>query len=162
MSRRPPPADFYRAEAYGVEESVGYLMRAVISSMTQSIEKHLEPHGLTHAQWAPLYKLRLGHVSTVAELARVTQSDPGAMTRLLDRLEAKGLCKRVRSTTDRRVVNLELTPEGMAASEKIPEALATVMNEHLAGFSKSEWQALKGYLVRMIDNGVPPRLDCKS
>ena len=32
------------------------------------------------------------------------------MTRLLDRLEKKGLCKRVRSTEDRRVVMIELTP----------------------------------------------------
>jgi DNA-binding MarR family transcriptional regulator len=92
-------------------------------------------------------------VSTVAELARELQTDPGATTRLLDRLEAKGLCKRIRSTEDRRVVNLELTAEGEAAADKIPGALVEVMNEHLAGFSKTEWQALTGYLRRMVANG---------
>ena len=75
------------------------------------------------------------------------------MTRLLDRLEKKGLCKRVRSTEDRRVVQVELTPEGEAAIQQVPAVLADVMNAHLAGFSKTEWQALKGYLQRMLATG---------
>jgi DNA-binding MarR family transcriptional regulator len=58
--------------------------------------------------------LRRSRASTVAELARELNTDPGAMTRLLDRLECKGLCRRSRSTDDRRVVNIELTPEGEA------------------------------------------------
>ncbi len=153
MSRPVPPADFYRPNAYSADESVGYLLRRLLNSMKQETDKRLEPHGLTNAQWEPLYKLKKCQANTVAEMARELQTDPGATTRLLDRLEAKGLCKRVRSTEDRRVVNLELTPEGEAAADNIPAALASVMNEHLAGFSKTEWQALTGYLRRMLANG---------
>jgi DNA-binding MarR family transcriptional regulator len=91
--------------------------------------------------------------STVAELARETQSDPGAMTRLLDRLEAKGFCRRQRSTDDRRVVRIELTPEGEVAAHEVPIVLAQVLNEHLAGFSKPEWAQLKDMLRRMVANG---------
>jgi len=152
MTRSQPPADFYQADAYQAGESVGYLMRRLVQVITQDIGKRLEPHGMTHAQWGPLFKLRRCKEATVAELARELDMDPGAMTRLLDRLEAKGLCKRVRSAVDRRVVNVELTPDGEAASDKVPEALAAVMNDHLAGFSKSEWTALKGYLRRMLEN----------
>ena len=54
-----------------------------------------EPGGPTFPQWLPLYKLHMGEATTVAELARECQLDTGAMTRLLDRLEAKGLCRRV-------------------------------------------------------------------
>jgi DNA-binding MarR family transcriptional regulator len=89
----------------------------------------------------------------VAELARELQTDPGAMTRLLDRLEGKGFCRRNRSTDDRRVVNIELTPEGEIAADKVPAELAQVLNEHLAGFSKTEWTQLKNFLERMISNG---------
>ena len=89
----------------------------------------------------------------MADLARWLQLDAGAMTRLLDRLEAKGLCKRVRSTEDRRVVQVELTPDGELAVAEVPAVLAEVMNAHLAGFSKTEWQALKGYLQRMLATG---------
>jgi DNA-binding MarR family transcriptional regulator len=89
----------------------------------------------------------------VVELARWSNVDAGSMTRLLDRLEKKNLVKRVRSTDDRRVVQVELTPEGRAAVAQAPAVLARVLNAHLAGFSKTEWQALKTYLRRMADNG---------
>ena len=152
MSRSKAPASFYSADGYCANDSVGYLMRRVLLALTQDTDKRLEPHGLTHAQWGPLFLMRKTGSATVAELARELQTDPGAMTRLLDRLEAKGLCKRVRSTDDRRVVNLALTPSGEEAADKVPVALAEVMNAHLAGFSKAEWQTLKGFLQRMLDN----------
>ena len=121
--------------------------------ITQAADKRLEPQGITHAQWGPLFMLRRCRASTVAELARELQTDPGAMTRLLDRLECKGLCRRVRSTDDRRVVNLELTPEGEVAADMVPAELAQILNEHLAGFSKTEWTQLKDFLRRMLENG---------
>jgi DNA-binding MarR family transcriptional regulator len=157
MPRPPAPADFYRPNEYAADDSVGFLLRRLLTSIKGDIDRRLEPCGLTNAQWEPLFKLKKSHASTVAELAREMQTDPGATTRMLDRLEAKGLCKRVRSTEDRRVVNLELTPEGEAAAEQIPAALAEVMNAHLAGFSKTEWQALLGYLRRMLANGEAMR-----
>lgn len=147
-----PPATFYSAEGYCSRESVGYLMRRVLHALAQDTDKRLEPQGLTHAQWGPLFMLRRARSATVAEIAREMQIDAGAMTRLLDRLEAKGLCRRVRSTDDRRVVNLELTPEGQVAADKVPVALAEVMNAHLAGFSRTEWQTLKQLLERMLAN----------
>jgi len=122
-------------------------------SVVYQVDKRLDVHELTSAQWGPLMRLRTTGGSTVAELARWLQVDAGAMTRLLDRLEKKGLCKRVRSTEDRRVVKVELTPEGATAIQQVPAVLAEVMNAHLAGFSKTEWQALKTYLQRMLDTG---------
>ncbi len=153
MSRPVPPADFYQPHAYCAEESVGYLMKRVMMSIVAQADKRLVEHDLTSAQWGPLMRLRASGGATVAELARWLLVDAGAMTRLLDRLEKKGLCKRVRSTADRRVVKVELTPAGEAAIEQVPAVLADVLNAHLAGFSKTEWQALKTYLGRMLENG---------
>jgi DNA-binding MarR family transcriptional regulator len=153
MARIPPPADLYCAGAYCAEDSVAYLMKKVLASFIQQAEIQLEPHDLTHAQWMPLFKLRQARRMAVAEMARELQMDAGATTRLLDRLEKKGLCKRVRSTEDRRVVMLELTPDGEAAAALVPGVLTDVLNAHLAGFSKTEWQALMSYLRRMLENG---------
>jgi len=86
-------------------------------------------------------------------ITRPSDMDAGAMTRLLDRLEKKGFCKRVRSAEDRRVVNIELTHDGETAIAEVPAVLADVQNTHLTGFSRSEWQALHGYLQRMLANG---------
>ena len=88
----------------------------------------------------------------VAELARTCEMDAGAMTRLLDRLEAKGLLRRTRSPDDRRVVNLELTEEGREAAAKIPVLLSVLQNECLSGFTAEEWQTLKSLLRRVLAN----------
>ena len=152
-STAPATAHFYEPLGYCADENVGWLMKRALISIAQAADKRLEPKGITHAQWAALFMLQRCRASTVAELARETQSDPGAMTRLLDRLEAKGFCRRQRSTEDRRVVRVELTPEGEVAAQEVPAVLAQVLNEHLAGFSKTEWSQLKDMLKRMVTNG---------
>ena len=151
----PPPAipAFYAADLYRPEESVGYMMRRIMTAVSQAVEGQMsEPGGPTYPQWIPLHKLHMGTATTVAELARECLLDAGAMTRLLDRLETKGLCRRVRSVADRRVVNIELTDEGRAAAQQVPEILCRVQNQHLAGFSEAEWEQLKSYLRRILDN----------
>ncbi len=152
-STAPAAARFYEPVGYCADESVGWLMKRALMSIAQAADRRLEPKGITHAQWAALFMLQRCRASTVAELARETQSDPGAMTRLLDRLEAKGFCRRHRSTDDRRVVRVELTPQGDVAAQEVPIVLAQVLNEHLAGFSKTEWTQLKDMLRRMVVNG---------
>ena len=75
------------------------------------------------------------------------------MTRALDRLEAKGLVARVRSSEDRRVINLELTEAGREVAAVVPAVLAEVLNLHLAGFTETEWRSLLDMLKRMRANG---------
>jgi DNA-binding MarR family transcriptional regulator len=153
------PKPFYVPETYQPEGSVGYMMRRILNTVAQEIEREMAPHDLTNAQWIPLYKLFMGPASTVAELARECDLDAGAMTRLLDRLEAKGLLKRVRSCEDRRVVNLELTDHGRTAAQQIPVALCRVQNAHLRGFSHDEWETLKSLLRRILENAQAIQAD---
>ncbi len=152
MKKITAPTVFYRAESYRPEDSVGYLMRQILNRVGQDVERQLAHTDLTNAQWIPLFKLYSGQATTVAELARECHLDAGAMTRMLDRLEAKGLCKRVRSETDRRVVNIELTAPGTKSASDIPEILSGVQNAHLAGFSAQEFETLREYLRRILNN----------
>ncbi len=145
--------EFYCADAYRAEESVGYLMKRIVLSIVHQVDVRLQAHDLTSAQWHPLLKIKASGRCTVAELARWLQVDAGAMTRLLDRLEKKGLCKRIRCTEDRRVVRVELTPEGEAAIVDVPAVLCEVLNLHLAGFSETEYLTLRSQLQRLLANG---------
>jgi DNA-binding MarR family transcriptional regulator len=122
-------------------------------SIVQQADRRLGQFDLTSAQWVPLMRLKIAGRSTVAELARWVNIDAGAMTRLLDRLEKKGLCRRERSTEDRRVVQVVLTPEGENAISAVPGVLSEVLNAHLSGFTNAEWQALRNFLERMAHNG---------
>ena len=149
------PADFYQPDNYVAGgDSVGHLMHRVVTALTQEMERQFEPSGLTNAQWKPLFKLAYSNTATVAELARLCTLDAGGMTRLLDRLEAKGLCRRERSEQDRRVVNLVLTDAGREAVKDVPVVLSNVHNAYLAGFSREEWQTLKSFLQRILDNAA--------
>jgi DNA-binding MarR family transcriptional regulator len=149
----PPPAGFYTADALRPDNSVGLLIKRVMQSVLLQIDRRLSAHDLTHAQWLPLYRLSRGECVTTGELARDQALDPAAMTRAIDRLEAKGLLHRERSQQDRRVVRLELTEAGRAAARLVPPVLAEVLNAHLAGFSHDEWQQLISLLQRMVVNG---------
>ena len=145
---------FYRPEGFCPEDSIGYLMRQILNAMAQEVQRGLGDEHPTMPQWQPLYKIFLGHANTAADLARACQLDAGGMTRLLDRLEAKGLCRRVRSAADRRIVHVELTEAGRSAAQMIPAVLSRVQDEHLAGFSAQEWQQLQGFLQRILGNAT--------
>jgi len=132
MSRRAPIKAEPRLPVQAAEQglSVGQLMGRARASLLTTIDAELERFGLNSTQFAVLKHLGEGTARTAADLCRINRYDTGAMTRILDRLEEKGLVRRERCREDRRVVDA-----------------------HLAGFSANEIEALKGYLHRMIDNG---------
>ncbi|MFA5170480.1 MAG: MarR family transcriptional regulator [Sulfuriferula sp.] len=147
--------DFYTEENYTPGESVGYLMRGAWQSLLKNIDAEMQTLDLTGMQWGPLLLIAKGCCDTVATCARASYSDSGAMTRMLDRLEAKGLLCRVRSVTDRRVVNLALTETGQEITQQIPAHLIKVLNQHLHGFSEAEFELFKNMLRRFTENGNP-------
>lgn len=151
-------ADFYDAGRYAVGDSVGYLLHQLVLSMRRQITLAMAEHDLTAAQWYPLWKLHRDGPCGAQELSRDMEMDAGAMTRLIDRLVAKGLVGRARSSTDRRVTTLSVTPAGRAVAAGVPDVLAKVNNAYLRGFDRDEWETLKGLLRRMLANGqaLPP------
>jgi len=144
---------FYDGASYVAGDSVGYLLNQVMTSMRRQVEQAMTAHDLTAAQWYPLWKLKRDGPCTAQELARDMDIDAGAMTRLIDRLAAKGLVQRLRCDTDRRRVMLTLTAAGEAVAGHVPQVLADVNNAYLRDFSRDEWQQLKDLLRRMLANG---------
>ena len=161
--KKPKPATaqaygkqgFYSANPASLKQgnNVGLLIKLVQSSLNRMIDQNVSPLGLTAMQWRPLVMIRYRDINTPAELSRETHVDTGAMTRTLDRLEAKHFLTRQRCPDDRRVVRLELTSTGQEAAAQILPAVAKTLNTHLQGFSKTEVQTLMSLLQRMLDNG---------
>ena len=146
--------EFYRGDAakLGEFESVGYLIKVAASNILRNMDHQLQHYGLTAPQWAPLLVLTKGKADTVAGCARAIDIDTGAMTRMLDRLEAKGLVSRERSRKDRRIVHIGLTKAGHEIVKLIPPSICLVLNQHLAGFSKTEFETFKDLLQRFVIN----------
>jgi MarR family transcriptional regulator, multiple antibiotic resistance protein MarR len=133
--------------------TVGHLMGRARASLLASLDAELAPFELSGMQFAVLKHLVDGSARTAADLCRNMHYDTGAMTRILDRLEEKGLVRRERCREDRRVVFLRLPPQGRAQWPRLLAIGTRVLAEHLAGFSQTEIDALKDYLGRMIANG---------
>lgn len=154
----PARKAFYDGAQYDYTNSVGQQIFQLLTAMRRDVDQRMAEHGLTDAQWRPVWLLAIGRVSTPLELARELEMDPGAMSRLIHRLAAKGLVERKRSAADRRVVHLQLTPAGELVAARIPHVLAAVNNHFLAGFSSVEWRQMLDLIRRMQANGqaLPP------
>ncbi|AEA60449.1 MarR family winged helix-turn-helix transcriptional regulator [Burkholderia gladioli] len=139
--------------AYPINDSVGYLLSRVRSLMTNLVTQRTQTElGITGTQASMLFMLAVGKCSTAAELAREYAIDASAVTRLLDRVEKRGLLSRVRSHEDRRVVRLELTDEGRELAERMPEIFISVLDQLLNGFTPEEVGFLKSMLRRILSN----------
>jgi DNA-binding MarR family transcriptional regulator len=146
-------AGYYRGEHYRLDDSIGYLMRQSVELLSRALDARMAEFGLTDAQWRPLLMLSLRADATASQLARSVGCDTGATTRMLDRLEDKGLLRRVRSTNDRRVQQIELTDEGRKAAAVVPYVIADVLNAHLADLTHTEVDQLRGLLQRVVATG---------
>ncbi len=142
----------YDIETFRPSQGVGAYIGRARRTIVEAIDQELAPLDISHAQWIVVMLLGDGAACTAAELCKVLIYDPGAMTRLLDRLEKKGVLRRVRTRGDRRTVRLELTADGAKLYPRILEALVQVFNRLLRGFSRSEVRQLEDLLKRMVAN----------
>lgn len=142
----------YSVADFVIDESIGYLIKRVRSMLSMAVEREIAEHDVTYEQWGVLLMILTKRGDTAAVLARGMECDTGSMTRMLDRLEAKDLIVRTRSTDDRRRVQLELTASGKRLAERLVAAIVKVLNNHLAGFSVEELELFKGFLRRMLAN----------
>ena len=154
-------AEVYDIESYQPRKGVGHLLNRVRTEMLGALDKALEADlelsklEISSAQFIVIAALMNTEGATSAsDLCKGISYDAGAMTRMLDRLETKGLIRRDRRPDDRRVVYLELTEEGHRAFPRMREVSMVVLNRFLRGFSKAEAQQLEGFLSRMLDNAA--------
>lgn len=145
-------SNIYTLKNYTPEESIGFLLKRTGAQLSITVDRALAEYDMTHAQLGIFLKLLHGCANTAADLARDLMCDTGAMTRMLDRLEEKNFIKRTRSSEDRRLVQVELTPKGKQLADQMTQVLINVLNHHLRGFSVKEVEQFKDFLRRMIAN----------
>src|SRR5580692_1806774 len=126
--------DIYNPETFVVNKSVFRLINRVkneaLSALDQALAADPEVSALevTAAQYVIIAQLAEREANSSAQLCKSFSYDAGAMTRMVDRLEAKGLVQRRRCSDDRRLINLELTEAGKALFPKMRAISATVQN----------------------------------
>ncbi len=107
---------------------------------------------VTAAQFVIIANVLKGHANSACELCKYMDYDRGAMSRMIDRLESKGLIRRVPLAHTRRTVALEVTEAGRAAFPKMQACLTKVLNRLLKGVTKTQVREVEKTLKLMLAN----------
>lgn len=108
--------------------------------------------GLPVAEWRVLACLSDRNGNTITEIARLAQMEQSRLTKVIDRMDARGLVRRERCGTDRRRVFVWLTAQGRhIAEEMVSRARSHEQAFLTACLTEREARRLKQLLIKVID-----------
>jgi DNA-binding MarR family transcriptional regulator len=140
----------YKADTYRAKSSVGYLVKRANALVIESVEPALAAHGFTFTQWVVMMYLRDGLAPNARDICVQLRHDSGAVTRVIDQLEARALVRRERSLDDRREVKLCLTDAGVEMVNSLIPTVVDKLNFVLRDFSATEVAELTRLLTKFI------------
>jgi len=108
--------------------------------LVEQFRRLFQAHGLTLTQFNVLRLLITGHPDgeTCSALRDGLLHRVPDVTRLVDRMERSGLVLRKRSEQDRRVVYVQITPEGQRRAEALYPAVTQLHERQFADLSDDE------------------------
>ena len=153
------PKHHYQASTYRAQNGIGYLIKRAHSLMLDVLEPVLEKHGFTFVQYVILSWLRDGIALNPRDICFQFRHNSGALTRVIDQLAARGLLERIRRDRDRRKVELQLTPAGREAVERLIPLVVQKLNLALEDFSSAEVEEFLRLLIKVnttLQSAVEP------
>lgn len=139
----------------GLHDHLGHWLRRLSDEVHSRFERELAQHDVTVAQWTVLITVYRGDAATAGEAARFIGIDAGAVSRLVDRLVAKGLMAREPHPESRRSLNLVLTDAG----RELTPVLADLADRNDAyffdGLAGDQRVQLEAWIRRLVTQGHP-------
>jgi DNA-binding MarR family transcriptional regulator len=150
----PRAADTTLPEELSVRSKHGIirLVNRVRIELIDAMDRELAQFDITAPQLIVLASVANREADSASQLCKSISYDPGAMTRMIDRLEQKGLVRRVPRPDDRRAMTLEMTAAGKALYPQLLAVKESVQARFLRGFTKDEVAGLEKLLNRLLDN----------
>jgi MarR family transcriptional regulator, organic hydroperoxide resistance regulator len=140
--RNPPPSAVTRDIVNG--------LRRVVRAVELYSQEVFKNFGLTGPQlWALKTLRRHGPLATSA-LAQSLAVQSSTLSVLVDRLERRGLVRRVRPRADRRFVEIALTPKGLALAARAPEAAQGRLLHGLARLSPARQRSIQKAVDQLV------------
>lgn len=130
-----------------VDDQLCFALYSASKALTAAYRQALGDLNLTYPQYLTMLAVWESDGRTVAELGRAIELDSGTLSPLLRRLQAAGLIRRERSTTDERIVRVFVTDRGRQLE---PEAAAVRTRvEAATGLTPAEFTELRAMLHRL-------------
>ena len=143
-SSTPPPSP--------LEAHLGFWLRFVSNHVSTRFQQQLEAKGVTVTEWVALRTLWAGNETSHAELIQALGMTKGAASKVVSRLEEKGLAERQFARGNARDQTLVLTASGRALVPLLA-ALADANDEHFFGhLGAQERQVLMSAIQALVQH----------
>ena len=134
--------------AVSLENRIFVALLQTADTLGQEAEHLLKAAGIPNAQYNVLRILRGAEPEGLACRAigdRMISHDPD-ITRLLDRMEKRGLITRERQTDDRRVVKTRITPQGLSLLKTLDQPIHDLHKRQFRHLSAARLKILSDLL----------------
>ncbi|WP_235964965.1 MarR family winged helix-turn-helix transcriptional regulator [Caenimonas soli] len=137
--------------AHFVDDYLPALLAQATQLISGEFHRVVKSKGVTVSEWRVLATLAGGEPLSIGTLAQITVTKQPTLTRVLDRMEARGEVRRIPHGEDRRVTLVGITPAG----SRLVAGLIKLAREHehrvLEPFGLQRAADLKATLKRMIE-----------
>lgn len=134
------------------QQSLPMMLHRTLDSIIPKYREVFKQHGISEQQWRILRVLWEIQECTAAELARRTLLPSPSMVGVIDRMNAKGLVLRDRSTEDRRRVNVRLTEKGRNMQAELQPQIDKVYEQILSQCKDKDLATTINTLQNIIDS----------
>lgn len=131
--------------------SVGRLLGFASADCGKLSDRRLKEFDLTLQQWIPLTALWRSRPLSETELATYCRMSAPSVNRLIDRMEAKRLVRRLEDSSDRRRVLVDLGPRGRKLAHLV-DFFSEINAVLTAGMTAAERKQLVSLLDRVVAN----------
>ena len=137
---------------FNMDQSLGFLLNKTALLSKTSFHQKLKPFDISPEQWTLIFRIVHNDGLTQKELSDSTYKDQANVTRIIYRLEHKGILKRVRNAKDKRIINIFATPLAKEIVQKVVP-LSEQHNQNLAkGLNTKEHKLLLDLLHKVEKN----------
>lgn len=137
-----------------LDQSAGYLINMTALLLKREFSSAIKNENIdvTPEQWAILNRLNEKSGLTQKEVAKLTFKDNANITRMVDKLEKKGLVIRLPDSNDRRSWNLSITKKGIEIRDLVEPLAANILNKIAKGITKKEMDTYNTLSRKIINN----------
>ena len=106
-------------------------------------------YNISSAQLNCLLALNENGPLSPSQIAKYIMVNSSTVTGIIDRLEQKGLVRRMRISQDRRIITIELTKNGKVLAENAPPPIQWKLMDGLNNITEKDIKQIAGTLTKL-------------
>lgn len=132
-----------------------YLLAAASDAASAQFHAHVRANGLKVAEWRVLACLIEKDGQMITRLARVALFEQSRLTRIIEKMEDRGLVTRRPDLRDGRRVRVHLTGDGRALADRLVTDAQVHENDLIAAVATDDGTEIKSVLKSLIRHLAP-------